>query len=210
MPESFFDAAYAKRGLVFGTTPTKRLHDFLDRFAHKGFALDLGCGEGRDTIMLLNRGFQVSALDASRVGIAKMLGRSDMTDEMRRRLKTFVQDIREWQWAERSFDLIIGTTILDHLNEDECAAVERGIIQTAKPGAIVFFEVHTIEDPGLTGFGPASEFAPQIHHYFAPNELLIHFQSHTRVLFYEEWTEWDYDHGEPHTHAFASLIGMVK
>lgn len=210
MSNQFFDLAYKKEGLLFGATPTRRLTEFLDKYPLTGSALDLGCGEGRDTIPLLNRGFQVTALDSSRVGIAKMLARSDLNPEMKTRLTIITEDIRYWHWPTGAFDVIIGTTVLDHIFNNDCGRVIEGVVQSSKPSAILFFEVHTTDDPGVTRRGIASEFASQIKHYFGPNELLELFQPHVRVLLYEERTEWDYDHGEPHTHGFATLIGIVK
>jgi SAM-dependent methyltransferase len=44
----------------------------LDGFAEPGFAVDLGCGEGRDVGELLRRGWRVLALDRSPDAIARL------------------------------------------------------------------------------------------------------------------------------------------
>jgi SAM-dependent methyltransferase len=42
------------------------------------FAIDLGCGEGRDTVELLRRGYNVLAVDAEPKAIERLLNRSDI------------------------------------------------------------------------------------------------------------------------------------
>jgi trans-aconitate methyltransferase len=48
-------------------------------------AVDLGCGDGRDTVELLRRGWQVLAIDGEAQAIARLLERPDMN---RDRLQT--------------------------------------------------------------------------------------------------------------------------
>src|SRR5665213_1304291 len=51
----------------------------LDRFdGERGFAVDLGCGQGRDTIELLRRGWSVLAIDAEAEAIRRLASRADL------------------------------------------------------------------------------------------------------------------------------------
>jgi SAM-dependent methyltransferase len=61
-----------------GRPPRPTLLFALDRFAPPGFAVDLGCGEGRDTIELLRRGWSVLAIDAEPSAIAGLTARADL------------------------------------------------------------------------------------------------------------------------------------
>ena len=60
--------------------PRRTLLAALDRFAVPGFAVDLGCGTGRDTIELLRRGWSVLAIDAEAEAIARLAGRPDLPE----------------------------------------------------------------------------------------------------------------------------------
>ena len=51
-----------------------------------------------------------------------------------------------------------------------------------------------------------SEFATEIKHYFKYNELLVLLLSKGRVIYYLESQEDDFDHGDPHKHAFVSIL----
>lgn len=62
---------------VAGKPARETLLEALDRFADEKptDAIDLGCGEGRDTQELLERGWKVLAIDGSQVGVDKLLAR---------------------------------------------------------------------------------------------------------------------------------------
>lgn len=65
-----------------GLPPRDTLVAALDRFAADGtpagFAIDLGAGEGRDTVELLRRDWRVLAIDGTESGIATLRNRPDL------------------------------------------------------------------------------------------------------------------------------------
>lgn len=63
-------AAYYEK--MAGRPPRPTLLQALDGFAAPGFAIDLGCGEGRDAGELLRRGWRVLALDRSADAIDRL------------------------------------------------------------------------------------------------------------------------------------------
>ncbi len=54
---------------VAGKEPRETLVKALDFFDKPGFAIDLGCGEGRDTMELLRRGWRVLAIDGHEMAV---------------------------------------------------------------------------------------------------------------------------------------------
>jgi len=206
---NLFENAYAQDGLLFGDQPTRILDEFLNTHKISGVALDIGCGDGRDTIPLLRRGFNVTAIDQSTSAIDKLRRRPEI-EATSGKLSAIHCDVQNWQWPISVFDLIVGITLLDHLPGENIDDVSAKLLKSLKPSGVVFLEVHTIDDPGFTQNDIASEFSSAIKHYFAHNELLDIFSKHVRVLFYNERRELDLDHGEPHYHGFATLIGQVE
>jgi SAM-dependent methyltransferase len=102
MPESTRDRAESEvferdwsayYSAVDGRPPRDTLLTALARFeAEKStigcpFAVDLGCGEGRDTVELLRRGWRVLGIDGEQEAIARLLSRPDIN---RDRLETQV------------------------------------------------------------------------------------------------------------------------
>lgn len=64
-----YDQSYAKTSDLFGTAPEQTLVDSLHRFDSSSPVLDVGCGQGRNTLYLARQGFAVEAMDPSRVAI---------------------------------------------------------------------------------------------------------------------------------------------
>lgn len=78
---------------VAGREPRETLLDALARFdaeapvdaaaaapSHQPLAIDLGCGEGRDTAELLRRGWRVLAIDGHPMGLDLLSQRTDIPD----------------------------------------------------------------------------------------------------------------------------------
>ena len=73
MDQTAWDERYAGPELVWGSGPNRFVADELDNLP-PGRAIDLGTGEGRNAIWLAERGFTVTAVDFSRVGLARAAG----------------------------------------------------------------------------------------------------------------------------------------
>jgi len=65
-----YDKYYQTENL-FGE-PYSVLMDFFSEYPKNGKVLDLGCGQGRDSIPLARLGFAVTGIDNSKVGIEQM------------------------------------------------------------------------------------------------------------------------------------------
>ncbi|MEN0019277.1 MAG: class I SAM-dependent methyltransferase [Planctomycetota bacterium] len=80
---------------VEGGEPRQTLLDALTAFQgggnEPGFAIDLGCGEGRDTAELLRRGWRVLAIDGHPDGLDRLSARDDLlhADRLTTQLATF-------------------------------------------------------------------------------------------------------------------------
>ncbi len=70
MQKSDWDARYAASDLVWGSDPNRFVEEALGP-VEPGRALDLACGEGRNSIWLAARGWQVTGVDFSRVAIER-------------------------------------------------------------------------------------------------------------------------------------------
>lgn len=72
---------------VVGRPPRDTLLAALARFEAEEsttglrFAVDLGCGDGRDTVELLRRGWRVLGIDGNKEAIARLLSRPDINSE---------------------------------------------------------------------------------------------------------------------------------
>lgn len=85
-----------------GSEPRSTLLEALRRFEQdeprERFAVDLGCGTGRDAVELLRRGWSVLALDATAAAIERLEARDELSDGERRRLETRVSRFEDAEW----------------------------------------------------------------------------------------------------------------
>ena len=70
-----FDNTYHKKSELFGH-PYKELQTFFNNCIIRGDLLDLGCGQGRDSLFLASIGYHVTAVDSSKVGVEQMVNKS--------------------------------------------------------------------------------------------------------------------------------------
>jgi tellurite methyltransferase len=198
-----FDTHYAGKQSYYGLSASEELADFVA--AHpdsKGTALDLGCGEGRDSIFLARHGFKVTSVDRSQAGIKKLAA---IAREHGLPIVTVVEDVAAHRIEPSAYDMICLVTILDHLSRQDSARVSRRVCEGLKAGGVVFAEVFTTKDPGFAGGKDASETAEFVCNYFEPGGLRALFSS-LQIEFYEEKDEMDTSHGPPHRHNVAVLI----
>jgi len=98
-----WDRRYSAPDLVWGAEPNRRLVDEVGALP-PGRALDLGGGEGRNAAWLASRGWDVTIVDFSRVGL-------DRADEMARRQGTTLTavhaDLADYAPPGAAFDLVL-------------------------------------------------------------------------------------------------------
>jgi 2-polyprenyl-3-methyl-5-hydroxy-6-metoxy-1,4-benzoquinol methylase len=70
MAKTVYDDYYKEKE-YFGA-PYKGLVKFFEEYKPKGTVLDLGCGQGRDAIPIAKMGYNVIAVDYSKVGINQL------------------------------------------------------------------------------------------------------------------------------------------
>ena len=166
----FWEAAYQDlNGVTFaGGKPSREFYEILSLLPPKAEVLDLGCGEGRNALFMAENGCQVTAVDISAHGIAKV---QHLARRKGLSIRTQVQDMRQYRFDE-DFDLIISHGCL-HL-------IERPQWQRL----LGEFKAHTA--PG--GFNVVAVFTDTI----APPEDLRDvcvclFQEGELFAYYEDW-----------------------
>ena len=133
-----YDEQYAVEPDLFGA-PYPAFVTFVEALGGTGEALDLGCGQGRDALMLAERGYRVTGVDVSRVGIEQMLARAQHSGLA---VAGVVSDIFDFIFPT-AYDLTVLDSIL-HFAKDrnrEAALLDRAVAHT-KPGGHICLFVH--------------------------------------------------------------------
>ncbi|MCM2472571.1 class I SAM-dependent methyltransferase [Rhizobium sp. CG5] len=124
--------------------PTVRLEAFLDRLVPGARILELGCGAGEDSAMMLARGFDVTPTD----------GTAEMAAEAARRLQRPVQVLRFDEIdALELYDGIWANACLLHVPQADLQAVLARIFKAAAPGCVFYASYKTGGSPGTDRFG---------------------------------------------------------
>lgn len=108
-----WDERYAASDRVWSATPNAEVERIIGGWP-PGRALDLGAGEGRHAVWLATKGWRVTAVDFSAVGLAK--GEAEAT-ERGLAVEWVVADVRSWQPPHpEAYDLVLAAYL--HLPED--------------------------------------------------------------------------------------------
>ena len=136
MTKPIYDERYARPGLYWGSKPTGLARDFL-RIARSlphefRTLIDLGSGEGRDSIYFARHGYHVLGVDISSVGVRKAkLRASELGVSVRFR----VGDIRTYRLGHR-MDVVFSSGVLNNLPRRIRAARFEHFKERTAPGGI--------------------------------------------------------------------------
>ena len=71
-PKSEYDETYSKIENIFGSEPEEILVEFQSLIDKSHSVLDIGAGQGRNSLFLANSGFSVHAIDPSQIAIQQL------------------------------------------------------------------------------------------------------------------------------------------
>ena len=106
-----WDEKFSREGYFYGFEPNAFISSKSDLLKPKGKILCLGEGEGRNAVYLASKGFDVTALDASAIGMTKALM---MATQKGVSFKTQLLDLEQWSPDEK-YDAIVTSYL--HIEE---------------------------------------------------------------------------------------------
>lgn len=104
--------------------------------------LDAGCGDGSLTVALARKGYAMSAVDASRLCIERLLSRPVPNSPS---IIAGLSYLSSLPFPGQSFDGVVSGEVFEHLDDDEAAAND--VFRVLKPGGILLMTVPA--DPSL-------------------------------------------------------------
>lgn len=111
MSQHIWNEHFSKEGFMYGLEANAFVQEHAHLIKAQGEVLCLAEGEGRNAIFLAQEDFKVEALDASEVGLSKLLARAKELDLS---IKASLTDLAHWQ-PKKHYNAIIATFM--HLNE---------------------------------------------------------------------------------------------
>ena len=172
---------YETEEYITGKEPSLWLQENAGLIIKGGKALDIAGGEGRNSVFVAGKGFEVTCLDISEKGLQKAQA---LAQEKNAKITTVLADLDNNSLKENEYDLVLCFNFLDR-------SLFSGIRQTLKPGGLLFYETFTVDYLKYSSF--KKEWVLEA------NELLQAF-SDFRILRYQEVDE--------NPKAFASLVAQ--
>ena len=108
-----------------------------------GRALDVGCGEGADTVWLAGRGWSVTALDFAVAALEKTAAHAAEAG-VGDRVTTVAADVRSWQPGQQRWDLVSSQFL--HLPDGGMVELTRRLGSAVAPGGTLLVVGHHPDD----------------------------------------------------------------
>ena len=147
-----WDERYAEKQ-QWSSEPNRLIDDLLADLP-PGDAVDLAAGEGRHALWLAGRGWRVTAVDFSGVGLDR--GRAQPGSDA---VTWVVDDVRTWTAPDASLDLVLVAYL--HLPQDETLPLFVRAVDWLRPGGRLLVLGHDVENLTAGVGGPPD---PEILH----------------------------------------------
>lgn len=167
-----WDERYSEPGYAYGTEPNGFLKDQAAAIPEGGRVLCLAEGEGRNAVFLAGLGYRVTAVDSSRVGLAKAKA---LAGERGLEIETEVADLSDFDIEPGAWQGIV--SIFAHMPPPMRQRLHPLCVAGLSPGGVMLLEAYRPEQLELRTGGPSvAELMytlPMLRGDFASLELKI-------------------------------------
>jgi 2-polyprenyl-3-methyl-5-hydroxy-6-metoxy-1,4-benzoquinol methylase len=208
-----YDDAYKKIPDYFGTEPSTVLKDYYHLLDKARPVLDIGAGQGRNTLFLAREGFTVDAVEPSQVGV-DIINRIAADEGLT--IHTHCSDFENFDPGHNSYGAILLLGILQVLTWDAIGQLLKRVELWTTPGSHIIISAFGAADPGFEKIAAESENIGKnsfrigdgnFRTFFKPGELLTLFANYG-IIHYSEGMGPEHDHGgkSPHCHAVIQAV----
>lgn len=174
--------------------------------------LDLGIGQGNNSIPLVELGYNVTGVDYS----TKCL---EICKKNCPKLNLIQSDIRTFPIEKNKYDLILSRCVLHFFHKDDTYKMIKDIKENLKKNGFVYIQVFSLEDPRLIQHTNSPNFEVLenniLHHtsnntyvsFFTKNEILDLFSDFKTISIAEAYF-WDQGGDTPHYSGIIKYIGQ--
>jgi tellurite methyltransferase len=220
-----YDRTYASTTDVFGAEPEDTLLRFVDQLDPAAPVLDIGAGQGRNTIAVARAGLQVHALDPSRVGLTALEHRAQGESLT---VETILGSFEDHATPAGSYGGVLAFGLIPDLTWDAVRRLRERSVAWLAPGGLLFVTGFTTEDPALPRFradwreirpnsfadpsgrgaGPESP-GERVRTYLEPDQLLELFAG-LDVLLHREGLGPEHRHGDGPPERHGRFEGVFR
>lgn len=140
MDKPFWEKTYKDdKVATFGVDPNREIKELWSSFKQKCSILEVGCGEGKNSLFLAEKGFRVHAFDISEFTIQKV---ERLLLEHKLRLTTQVVDLRSFVF-DKSYDVIISYGTLHFVEKNDWKAFIEKAKNKTNSGGLNIMQIFT-------------------------------------------------------------------
>lgn len=193
----FWEQTYSDKNVsTFSKGPTVDVNEFFGIFAPNSLVLDVGCGEGRNSIFLTQKGHIVDAFDISESGIEKA---KEIARALGLCINFFQKDLGEFVF-EKQYDVILSHGVLHLPYKDVRDDFILKMQQNTKLGGYNAIGIFTNRKPATP------DNAPFTHSLFDVGELPAKYAGWEIVHHAEGVFTDSHPGGIHHEHAYERII----
>jgi tellurite methyltransferase len=185
-----YNLYYKTNADVFGKTPEKILVDYAKLISKECPVLDIGAGQGRNTIYLSKLGYEVDAIDPSSVSINLM---KEIKKAEKLNFNTFNTDFKNFT-SNKNYSAVLVFGLIQILDRDEIELLKNKISSWLKKDGLLFITSFLVSDDSherirneSKEIGKNSYLRPdgEKRTFFEPNEIMKLFQEYKSVYYWE-------------------------
>lgn len=175
----YYNEKYGSNELYWGKQPSSTARIFLQKFPpHENQTLiDIGCGEGRDSIFFARNGYQVTGFDYSAEGIKKSIA---WAEELNLSIDFFQADINGYR-LEKPYDVLFASGALHYIPQHLRKEIISNYKHFTVPGGVHAFMV-PIDKPFIAK-NPQDD---PLEQDWLSGEILTYYHDWEIVFFSEE------------------------
>lgn len=210
-----WEDSYKNIKQIWGTEPDLKIIQYFNKIK-KGNVLDIGIGEGRNSIPFAFSGFNIDGVDISETALSRC---KKIFADLNANITLFNSDIRDYHIKKNNYNLIIAANVLNFFKRAEIDEIVQNIKAGLQEGGVLYLSVFSILDPK---FIKLQENNKQVEentfyvkerdtfiHYFTKDEIMEYF-SDLKTLSIIESFEYDDSHQSPHYHGGIEYVALKQ
>ena len=199
MEKLFWEKTYLDSSVAtFGKKPANDILKMSSSLKKDMTVLDIGCGEGRNSIYLSALGHNVDAFDVSEAGILKL---KTIAEENKIKVNAWVQDLTTFIFS-KTYDLIISHGVFHLVEKHDWQRIIKDIKENTNPGGLNIIGIFTNKLPATP------DNAPFTKALFDEGELKELYADWNIIEFNAYVFEDEHPGGIWHKHAANNIIAM--
>ena len=115
-----------------------------------GQLLDIGCGEGADSVFFGRKGFSVTAIDKNKDYVKRF--RLYCKDEKLSNITMYDRDVVSCRYPRNRYDVIISLLVICCMKRSQFEKLVKPLKQSVKPGGIIIISSRNYLDPEMKDY----------------------------------------------------------